>query len=75
MCLSGAFDPVDCSPPSLLCSWDFPSRNNWIGLPSPSPGNVPDLGIEPKCLVSPALQADSLLLEPTGNLIIAFDKM
>ena len=31
----------------------------WSGLPFPSPGNLPNPGIEP---VSPALQADSLLL-------------
>ena len=32
----------------------------WSGLPSPSPGDLPDPGIE---LRSPALQADSLLTE------------
>ena len=31
----------------------------WNGLPFPSTGDLPDLGIEP---VSPALQMDSLLL-------------
>ena len=34
------------------------------GLPFPSPGDLPDPGIEPG---SPALQADSLLSEPPGN--------
>ena len=29
----------------------------WNGLPSPSPGDIPNLGIEAR---SPALQADSL---------------
>ena len=33
-------------------------------LPFPSPGDLPDLGIEPG---SPALQAASLLTEPTGK--------
>jgi len=33
------------------------------GLPFPSPGDLPDPGIEPTmCLASPALQANSLLL-------------
>ena len=32
----------------------------WSGLPFPSPGDLPDLGIEPR---SPALQADSLPTE------------
>ena len=36
----------------------------WSGLPFPSPGDLPDLGIEPG---SPALQADTLPAEPPGN--------
>ena len=35
----------------------FPKQKYWSGLPFPSPGNLPDTGIEPR---SPALQADSL---------------
>ena len=34
------------------------------GLPSPSPGDLPDPGIEPR---SPAWQADSLPSEPPGK--------
>ena len=33
-------------------------------MPLPSPGNLPDPGIEPR---SPTLQADSLPSEPPGN--------
>ena len=36
----------------------------WNGLPFPSPGFLPDPGIESG---SPALQADSLLSEPPGK--------
>ena len=36
----------------------------WIGLPFPSPGDLPDPGIEPW---SPALQVDSLPTEPRGK--------
>ena len=36
----------------------------WSGLPFPSPGDLPNPGIEPG---SPALQADSLLSEPLGK--------
>ena len=39
----------------------------WSGLPFSSPGDLPDLGIKPTSLKSPALQADSLLLEPPGK--------
>ena len=36
----------------------------WSVLPFPSPGDLPDSGIE---LTSPTLQADSLLLAPPGK--------
>ena len=39
-------------------SMGFPRQGYWSGLPFPSPGYLPDPGIEPW---SPALQADSLL--------------
>ena len=45
------------APPSM----GFSKQEYWSGLPCPSPGDLPDPGIEPR---SPALQADSLLTEP-----------
>ena len=39
----------------------FPRQEYWSGLPFPSPGDLPDPGIEPG---SPALEADSLTSEP-----------
>ena len=36
----------------------------WSGLPFPSPGDLPDPGIEPR---SPAFQADTLTSEPPGK--------
>ena len=41
----------------------FSRQEYWSGLPFPSPGDLPNQGIEPR---SPALQADSLLSEPPG---------
>ena len=37
-------------------SMRFSSQEHWSGLPFPSPGDLPDPGIEPG---SPALQAES----------------
>ena len=37
------------------------------GLPFPSPGDLPDPGIESMVPVSPALQANSLPSEPSGK--------
>ena len=40
------------------------------GLPFPSPGALPDPGIEPG---SPAFQADSLLSEPQGKPLLVYN--
>ena len=45
-------------------SMKFFRQEYWSGLPFPSPGNLPDPGIEPR---SPALQADYLPAEPQGK--------
>ena len=42
----------------------FPRQEYWSGLSFPSPGDLPDPGIEPG---SPALQADSLPFEAPGK--------
>ena len=42
----------------------FSRPEYWIELPFPSPGDLPDPGIEPR---SPASQADSSPFEPPGN--------
>ena len=42
----------------------FSRQEYWSGLPFPSPGDLPNQGLEPR---SPALQADSLLSEPLGE--------
>ena len=49
----------------VLLSMGFPRQEYWSGLPFPSPGHLPDPGME---LSSPALQADSLLTEASGSL-------
>ena len=62
---------MDCSPPgsSVL---GISKQEYWSGLPFPSPGDLPDPGIEPR---SPALQADSLLSELPKKPIIALFKL
>ena len=49
-------------------SMRFSRQEYWSGLPFPSPGNLPNPGIEPASPVSPALKVDSLLTEPSGKL-------
>ena len=47
----------------------FSRQEYWHGLPFPSPGDLPDPGIEPG---SPALQADSSPTELQGNMVSRF---
>ena len=61
-------DPMDCSPPGSSVHEIFQARI-LEGLPFPSPGDLPNSGIEPR---SPALQANSLLTELQGKPIHKF---
>ena len=45
---------------------EFSRQEYWSGLPFPSPGDLPDPGIEPGY---PALQADALPSEPPASLL------
>ena len=45
----------------------FSRQGYWSGLPFPSPGDLYNSGIEPR---SPTLQADSLLTELPGEVIL-----
>ena len=54
------------APPSM----GFSRQEYWSGLPFPSPGDLPNPGIEPKSEIkpgSPAFQADALTSEPPGK--------
>ena len=48
------------APPSVR----FSRQEYWSGVPFPSPGDLPDPGIEPG---SPTFQADTLTSELPGN--------
>ena len=64
-------DPMDYiayqAPPSM----EFSRQEYWSGLPFPSPGDLPDPGIEPG---SPALQIDALPSEPPGKPTLDYAK-
>ena len=48
-------------------SMEFSRQEYWSGLPFPSPGDLPDPGIEPAFLASPALAGGFLTTEPSGS--------
>ena len=47
----------------------FSRQEYWSELPFPSPGDLPDPGIQPG---SPALRADALTSEPPGKPIVSY---
>ena len=55
-------DTMGCS--HTLLSVEFSRQEYWSGKTFPSPGDLPNPGIEPR---SPALQVDSLPTEPQGK--------
>ena len=62
--MSDSLQPHGLQPARLLCPCDFPGKNYWSGLPFPSPGKLPDPGIEP---ASPALANGFFITEPPGK--------
>ena len=60
----------DCDPIDYNCqaplSMRFPRQEYWSGLPFPSPGDLPDVGIKPLLLHLLHVQTDSLPLVPPG---------
>ena len=47
-----------------LLSVGFPRQESWSGFPFPSPGDLPDPGIQP---MTPALAGGFLTTEPPGK--------
>ena len=59
-------DPIDGSPPGCPVPGILQARTlEW--LPFPPSGDLPNPGIEPESLMSPALQGSSLPLVPPGG--------
>ena len=57
-------DPMDCSPPDSSVHGILQARIlEW--LPCPPPGDLPDLGIKPGSLLSPALAGRSFTTSAT----------
>ena len=59
-------DPMDCSHQAPL-SMGFPGQEYWRGFPFPSPEDLPNPGIEPVSLVSPALAGGCFPLSHPGS--------
>ena len=60
------WSPTPCDPMDCL-SMRFSRQEQWSGLPCPSPGDLPKLGIKFTSPVAPTMQADSLPLSYQGS--------
>ena len=56
-------------------SMGIPKQEYWKGLPFPTPGDLPDLGVKPTFLASPALAGGFFITAPyflIHNVILVF---
>ena len=53
----------------------FSRQEYWSGLPFPTPGDLPDPGIKPTSLVSPALAGGFFITAPCGKPLSLYQKM
>ena len=59
--VSNSLHPMDCSPWGSSVHGIFSRQEYWSGLPFPSPGDLPEPGIQPGSLASPALAGRQIL--------------
>ena len=60
-------DPMDCSPPSSSVHGIFQAKKYWRGILFPTPGDLPDPGIESTAPASPVLVDGFFTTEPPGK--------
>ena len=64
-CIPTLCDPMNSSQPGSSVQGIFQARIlEWVGLPFPPPGHLPDPGIEPESLASPVLASGFLTTAP-----------
>ena len=61
---------MDCCPPGS--SMGFSRQEYWSGLPCPPPGDLPDPGMEPTSLMSPALKGGFFTTSITWEAHVTF---
>ena len=64
VCLFATSWTVACQGP---LSMGFPKQEYWSRLPTPTPGDLPDLQIEPESPTSSALEGSFFTTEPPGK--------
>ena len=62
--MSDSLQPYGLQPTRLLCPWYSPGKDIGVGCHALPPGNLPDPGIEPLFLMSPALASRLFTTSP-----------
>ena len=65
--MSNSLGPHGLGSHQAPLSMNFSRQKYWSGLPFPPPASLPDPGIEPRSLVSPALEGGFFTTEPAGK--------
>ena len=58
--------------PQAPLSMGFPRQEHWSRLPFPSPGDLPNPGMEPTFLTSPSLAGEFFTPAPSGKHTLSF---
>ena len=65
-------NPMDCSPCQAPLSMGFSRQEYWSRLPCPPPGDLPNPGIEPTSLMSPALAGMFFTTSATWEALLTY---
>ena len=68
--MSDSFRPHGLQPARLLCPCNFPGKNTGAGCHFPTPGDLPDPGIECASPVSPALAGGFFTTSATSEHVL-----
>ena len=66
-------EPMNCSPPGSSLHGDSPGKNTGVGLPCPPSGDLPNPGIKPVSLRSPALAGGFLNSSATWQACVSHE--
>ena len=72
--MSDSLQPYGPLPARLLCLWDSPGKNGGVGCHVLLQWNLPDPGIEPASLLSPALAGGFLTSSTTWEALSMIER-
>ena len=68
--MNNSLQPYGLQTTRLLCPWDFPGKNTGVGCHFPLQANLPNTGIKPVSLASPALAGGFFATSATREFLV-----